>query len=306
MPALNTGTSGVVLPAEVSNEIWAKTIEESAIMSLATKMPLPGAGEEVQLITSDPEAHWRSEMGASQISTPGLASKTIKGYELSVIVPFSNEFKRDKGPLYDEIVERTPKAIGGKVDRTVFGLATKPGELFDQLSNCTAVDIETNPWGGLVNADQAISLGGGILDGWALATQAKGMLLTAVDNNNRPIFVNSATSDKGISALMGSGAHISKNIYKAASGSTPAQLGFAGDWTGARWGSVEDIRMSISDQATLTIDGEQVNLWQNGMFAVKFDFNFGFRTKFPEQFVKLVGKTPATTPSVPSTGQDNG
>lgn len=292
MPAVNTGTSGVVLPAEVSSEVWAKTIEESTIMSLATRMPLPGAGEEVQLITSDPEAHWRGEMGKSQVSTPGLSSKKIKGYDLSVIVPFSNEFKRDKGALYDEIVERTPKAIGGKVDKTVYGLVDKPGELFDTLADATAVDIETNPWSGLVNADQAISLGGGILDGWALATQAKGRLLTACDNTGRPLFVNSTTADKGFSALMGCAAHISKNIYKPAADSDAAQLGFAGDWTGARWGSVEDIKFSISDQATLTIDGEQVNLWENGMFAVKFDFNFGFRAKFKDQFVKLVGKMP--------------
>ncbi len=290
MPATNRETSGIVLQPEVSQEVWSKAIEESCVMSLGTRMPLPGPGVEVQMIASDPEAHWVGEMGKRKVSNPTFASKTIKPYGLAVIVPFSNEFKRDKEALYDEIVARTPKAIGTKVDQTAFGIAEKPGELFDSLADATAVDIETDPWAGLVNADQAVSLGGGILNGWALATQAKGILLSARDNDNRPLFVNSTTADGTFPALMGSPAHITKNAYKAASGAEAAQLGFAGDWSALRWGSVEDIRFSISDQATLTIDGEQVNLWENGMFAVKFEFEFGCRMKFSEQFVKLVGK----------------
>lgn len=305
MAALKTNSPGVSLPPEVASEVWAKTIGESTVMSLATKMSLPGNGQEVDLITSDPEASWKGEGEAGTVSTPGVGSKKIKPYDLNVIVAFSDEFRRDKSNLYDEIVARTPKAIGAKFDKTVYGLATKPGELFDSLAGATAVDIETDPWGGLVNADQAVSLGGGILDGWALAAQAKGMLLSARDNDGRPLFVNSTTSEKGIAALMGSAAHISKNIYKAATTTDAAQLGFAGDWSAARWGCTGDIKMSISDQATLTIDGKQVNLWENGMFAVKFDFFCGFRTKFDDQFVKLVGKTP-TTSTTPSTGQDNG
>ena len=44
MPGMNRETTGVVLPVEVSSEIWTKTIEESAVMQLSRRIELPGAG----------------------------------------------------------------------------------------------------------------------------------------------------------------------------------------------------------------------------------------------------------------------
>ena len=57
----------------------------------------------------------------------------------------------------------------------------------------------------------------------------------------------------------------------------PSVIGYAGDWTQAKYGIVEDVQISISDQATLTIDDEQVNLWERNMFAVRAEIEFGFR-----------------------------
>lgn len=294
---INRGTSGVVLPTEVSSEIWSKTVEQSAVMQLARRVELPGAGQEFQVITGEVEADWVDEMGKKPVSTPSVSSKKMKGYTMAVIVPFSNQFRRDKMALYDEMVARAPLALGTKLDKTVFGGATKPGELFDTMAGCTAVDIESDVWSGLVTADAAVSEADGILNGWAIAPQAKSLLLTAVDGNDRPLFINSLTSDNSVPALMGQPTYVKKGVYlpgtpkNGDTPATPAQLGFAGDWTGAVYGVVEDIQTSISDQATITIDSTPVNLWEKNMFAVRFEFEVGFRMKFADQFVKLVGKT---------------
>ncbi len=287
MPGMNRETTGVVLPVEVSSEIWTKTIEESAVMQLSRRIELPGAGMEFPMITGEPEANWVNETEKKPVSNHSTGSKKMKGYTMAVIVPFSNQFRRDKARLYDEMVASAPKSLGTKLDKTVFGGDTKPGELFDTMADVASVDIESDTWKGLVTADAMVSAGDGILNGWAIAPQAKTMLLTATDAQKRPLFINSMTSDNSVPALMGQPTHVKKGVYLAGS---PAQLGFAGDWSSALYGVVEDIKTSISDQSTITIDGEPVNLWEQNMFAVRFEFEVGFRMKYPEHFVKLVGK----------------
>ena len=83
-----------------------------------------------------------------------------------------------------------------------------------------------------------------------------------------------------ISAESGSISRARSANGSAAAGSTagsPAIVGIAGDWTQARYGVVEnDVQISISDQATLTIGSETVNLWERNMFAVRAEIEVGF------------------------------
>lgn len=299
---VNRETSGILLPAEVSKEIWAKTIDESAIMQLATKIPLLGQGKEFQTITGDPEASWVSETEKIATGKHTFGTKSMKGYKLGVIEPFSMEFKRDKAALYEACVNRLPKSIGVKFDKTVFGLAgAAPGASFDTLADAAAVDIETDPWLGLVTADAAVSASDGMLDGWALAPAAKTILLTEKDGMGRPLFVNSVLADGSVPALLGHPAYVKKGVYKPGTAATstadgtPAQLGFAGEWASAMWGAVEGVRISISEQSTITLDGQPFNLWEHDMFAVKVMFEVGFIVKDIARFAKLVGKTPKKT-----------
>lgn len=289
MAATNEGisrnTTDVLLPLEVSREIWAKTIENSAIMQLAQRRDLPGAGQQFQTIVSDPTAAWVDETDIKPMSRPTLGTASWKGYTMATIIPFSNQFKRDKQSLYDEIIRRAPRVLGTKLDRTVFGLDPAPGELFDTLADATCVDAETDIWEGLVTADGLIAANDGILDGWVISPAYKSMLLTAKDEIGRPLFVNSMTESSKVPLLMGSPAHVKKNAYNDAS---PRLYGFAGDWSSAYYGVVQDIRMQVSDQATLTTEDGVLNLWERNMFAVRFEFEVGFLCKDKGHFVKLV------------------
>ena len=53
---LKRSTSGVVLPAQVSTEIWANTQEQSAVMAVSRQISLPGSGVTIPLITGDSAA----------------------------------------------------------------------------------------------------------------------------------------------------------------------------------------------------------------------------------------------------------
>lgn len=283
----NRGTTGVNLPFEVANEIWQKTQEASAIMRLARPMDLPGSGVEVDMITGDPTVEWVGESEEIAVSKHTVGTKKIKGYKMGVILAFSNEFQRDKTRLYDDMIARVPLKIAEKFDGTCFGKYTVPGELFDNFSTCDAVDVATDPWAGLVAADAAIAENNAILNGYCISPKMKSLLLTAKDGDQRPLFVNSVASD-GVPVLLGSPTFLSRNAYVEG---TPNMLGVAGDWNSARYGVVQGITMSATDQSTITIDGAAVNLWQRDMFAIKFTFEVGFRLRFEDEFVRLTDAT---------------
>ena len=42
------------------------------------------------------------------------------------------------------------------------------------------------------------------------------------------------------------------------------------------YGTVEGVKISISDEATLTISNSAVNLWEHNMFAVRAEIEVGF------------------------------
>lgn len=126
-------TTTITLPGEVSSEILQKTQESSAVMALARSIKLPGLGVTIPVITGDPEAAWVGETDKKPVKRGTLATKVMQPYTLAVIVPFSNQFRRDVPALYDELVKRLPLALAQKFDATVFGGVTVPGSNFDTL-----------------------------------------------------------------------------------------------------------------------------------------------------------------------------
>ena len=269
-----TNRTNIDLPPEVSQEIIQKTQEGSAVMRLARNITLPGRGVEIPVIVSDPEAAWTDETDNKPVSNPGLETKTMRGYKLAVIVPFSNQFRRDAAALYDAIVERIPGALGQKFDATVFGAVAAPGSDFDTFASCNAHSIASDVYQGLVDADTDISMNGGITNGYVISPQGKGLLLGAVDGDHRPLFINNV-SEGAIPMILGARAEISKGAYVAGS---PNTVGIAGDWTKAVCGIVEEIEIAFSSDASLTLaNGSTINLFQRNMFAVRAEIEIGFR-----------------------------
>ena len=276
MSGIQTNRTAIDLPVDVSNEILQKVKESSAIMSLAREIKLPGRGTAINVITSDPDAAWVGETSAKPVGNPGLQTKVLRPYKLAVIVPFSMEFKRDAAALYDALIQRLPGALGLKFDQTVFGVVSKPGSDFDNFASCTGQEIGTSAYDGLVAADTDIATHGGILNGFALAPQGKGVLLASKDQNGRPLFINSV-AEGAIPMVLGAKTVIAKGAYN----SETNQVGVAGDWTNAIWGTVEGVQISYSEDATLTyVESDvtkTVNLFQNNMFAVRAEIEVGFR-----------------------------
>lgn len=275
MAGTPTNRTNITLPTDVSNEILAKMQTESAVMRLARRIDLPGRGVSIPVITSDPTATWVGETEAKAVSNPGLTTKIMSAYKLAVIVPFSNEFRRDAARLYDELIRRLPLALAQKFDATVFGNGSAPGDNFDTFANCTAQNIgSTATYAGLVAADTDIADNGGIMNGIALSPAGKGAILAATDQQGRPLFINNM-AEGAAPMILGAPVVISKGAYKAGS---PNVVGAAGDWSQALYGTVEGVVIDYSSDATLQVnESTTINLFQQNMFAVRAEIEIGFR-----------------------------
>ena len=271
--AIDINRNTINLPGEVSSEILQKTQESSAVMSLARQIALPGLGVTIPIITGDPEAEWVGETDKKPVKRGSMATKVMTPYTLAVLVPFSNQFRRDIPALYDALVQRLPLALAKQFDATVFGGVSAPGSNFDTLSSVTAQSIKTDAYGALVAADSDIADHDGILNGFVLAPKGKAALLTAVDGKKRPLFINNV-AEGAVPMILGAATYQSKGAYVAGD---PATVGFAGDWTQAVYGTVEGVQIAISDQATLTDGDSSINLFQQNMFAVRAEIEVGFR-----------------------------
>lgn len=277
---ISTTTNGVVLPKDVSKQIIAETLQDSAIMQLATQTAIPSTGVTFQTITGEPTADWVSETELKPVGTHTFGSKSVTPYKMAVIEPFSAEFIRDKTALYNECVRRLPFALSKKFDQTVLG-TTAPGTGFDVLGDCTKVAIDKDAYEAFVTIDGNIADADGMMNGIALGAKGRSLLLAQTDKQGRPLFTPGVESGQ-LGNVLGAGVSVQKPIYVAGK---PATVGIAGDFANAFYGISDAITISKSDQASLKLsDGTVLYLFQQNMVAVRVEFTVGFYVRDKAQY----------------------
>ena len=213
-----------------------------------------------------------------------FGNKNLKGYTLAVIVPFSNQFRRDLPALYSAIEQKLPQALAKKFDRTALGFETSPGTGFDTLADAPTQELT----GSYDDYLAALGTVGGASDdaditAWALSKSAEIDALGIADNAGRPLLIQDIQREGAIGSIL------ARPVFKSnyAADATTNVVGIAGDWGSTAWGFVEGISISISDQATLNDGGTPLNLWQRNMFAVRAEVEVGFAVRDANRFVKL-------------------
>jgi HK97 family phage major capsid protein len=286
-------TTNVIFDPEVSNEIITKAQEQSAIMQLAQRMSIAPEGKKFQTITGDPAPEWVAETNDKPVDFFSFGTKTVIPYKMALIVPFSDEFRRDKNALYNECVSRVPKLFGKKFDATVLG-TTAPGTGFDVLGDASSATIMADTtnhidvYDRFLAVDATIGAADGIMTGIALAPQGRSIVLGAKDGQGYPIFTPGVQSGQ-LGNILGAAVSVKKGVYKAG---TPSIVGIAGDWDEAKWGTNGTLVGSISNEATLVdSDGSIINLWQQNMFAIRFEIEYSFMVKDKNKFVLLTNAT---------------
>lgn len=293
-------TNGVILTPEMSSEIWTDSIKQSALTQLATRVNLPGKGVKWQTLNAPNAAEWVGETAEKPVVDPSFGSKTMIPYKLAQIITVSEEFTRDEANLWNAVQAQASEAIAQAIDKTFLaGTIPLPGaDGVDTLADAQTVSVKNGKYVDFVKIATTVLDNNGDLNGIAITNKGLSKFLSAVDENGRPLMVPGVGSTELGSAF---GARMIKSPwgYKEAvkaSGSgasavqaAPEVLGVAGDWTQAYYGTVQGIRIKMTDTATVKKGSQTINLWQRNMIAFLVEAEVGFIVRDKSKFVVITG-----------------
>ncbi len=304
------------LPAEISAPIFEKAAQESVVQRLVPQYPVGGNGVSVPVITGRPTASWVSEGAIKPATSGAMTLKSLTPKKLAAILVVSEEVVRanpgnyvavmrnelasafavafDRAALHDEGPDGT--AGGGPfatyLDQTmksqeIGATSVANGGVFvDLVEAMRDVVSDTDDTGRRYQ-----------LNGWALDSVLEPALWGAVDTAGRPIWTDVASGLAG-SPLTGSGRLLGRQSFMGEGVSTFNQtsvVGYGGDFTQAAWGVVGGISYSVSNQATVTIDGELVSLWENNLVAIRAEAEYGFLLNDAASIVKFTNTIPTAS-----------
>ena len=288
-----------LLPKEVSSEIIAKMAEASVVQSLARRVSVPGYGLTIPVISGEPTADWVAETAEKPVSRHTLNKLVLTPKKLAVIEPFSDEFRRDLPGLYAELARRLPASLAKRFDLdALYGNRSQIGSLYDETkaasTNADTVQLDaTGTYQDVLDGITKVADNGYDATGLAVSPAGEALLMGATTTAGSPLFIPSAQTSSGVGSVFGRPVFRSRNVTQTgldADGSGVGTtnftaLGIVGQWDQAIWGTVEGVKISFSDQATLNDGGTQLNLWQRNMFAVRAEIEIGFVVADPKAFV---------------------
>lgn len=280
------GSSNVVLPAPVSQEIWQNIQDASVVMGRARRVELPGSGVTFQEIVGDPTPAFVGETDRKPVSNPTFQKKTLVPHKIAVVSTYSDEFRRDLPALFNALVGRLPGALAKTFDLAALHGVNAPVSNFDTLAGADTVSV-ANTTAGSVDAYAGFLAALGKvpeLNGWALSPQGEVIALSNRDTAGGPILVGSAADSGSIGRIVGRDVFRSGNAAYAADGT----VGIGGDWSKAVWGMVEGVSIDISDNPVYASNGDLVSAgWQDNMISVRAEIHVGFIAD-DSAFVRLV------------------
>ena len=302
--------SGFITP-EQSAPIFERAARQSVVQQLCRRVPLSYKGTSVPVVTGRPVANWVAE-GATKPATSGsMTLKTIEPKKLAAIVVDSAEVVRaDPGGYVSSARDRFAEAFAIAFDYAALhdlggdGTGTGPFSTYlDQTTKGTELGGTSQANGGIL-ADLKEAMAEIVQDsdasgrrykltGWAIDEAIEPMFWGAVDSTGRPIWTD-LPYDASSSFLGSAGRLLNRPAFMGEGVATPnltSGVGYAGDWSQAVWGNVGGITYDVSDQATVTIDGSLVSLWENNLVAIRAEAEYGFLVNDVDAFVKLTNNS---------------
>jgi len=288
----NSDFSGF-LNREQSAAIFDQAAKTSVVQQLATRIPLGINGQSIPVTTGKMSAGWVAE-GAQKPSSKGsMALKTIDPKKIAAIAVVSAEVVRaNPGGYMDLLRPQIAEAFAVAFDAAALYGTSSPFSTNLATGSSTQEFTGTTPAFTAVYDDLNAGLGtlvnaGKKLTGWAFDNRFEPVLNGSKDTANRPLFTESPFTETAgpirQGRLLGRQAYIGDGIYDA----TTKTYGFAGDWSQAVWGAVGGINYNVSTEATVTINGSLVSLWENNLVAILAEAEYGFLVNDPSSFVKF-------------------
>jgi hypothetical protein len=221
-----SNVSTTLLPPTITGPIFDKAVEQSAVMSLARRVPLSVNAQTAIPVPMDiPVADWVAEGGVKPASQVGVGVKLMTGKKVALLVPVSDEVvMSNPAGLYDQLQQDLPTAIARAFDyAAIAGKSLRTGaagpfaDYLAQTPNSVALGTTAQASGG-VYADLVNTVGKVVdnnydMTGWAADPRLRVDAMLATDTQGRPL-LNPATSAAGSTQdnLLGWPAFFNKGI----------------------------------------------------------------------------------------------
>lgn len=303
-----TDLSTITRPDRVGN-YFDLARKSSVVMSLARKVPLSINGQEFVIQTGKATAGWVAEAGQKPTTESALGLKSMKPHKIAAISVVSAEVVRANPGNYMEVLQADiAEAFAVAFDNAVLHGTSSPfGAYLDQTTNVVELGT-TAPKAGGIYADVVAGLATVVgtknslgyqrkVTGFAFDRAAEPKFLGSVDSVGRPLFVG-ATYTQGQSvtpgSIIGRPALIGDNIATPIVTGTPNTggiVGYGGDWSQIVWGQIGGITFDVSTEATVTLNGSPVSLWEHNLVAIRAETEFGVLINDIDSFVTFTDNT---------------
>ena len=293
---LTSDFTGFLNP-EQSAPIFDDAQRQSAFQQLFRRVPLGATGTAIPYVATKPVANWVSEGQKKPATAAGMDLITLEPKKLAAIAVMSAEVVRaNPGRFTDQLRTELAGAFATAFDYAVGydlgGDGTGSGP-FDAALDDTTKEVELGTAAqadGGIHADIVDGLrqlvdDGKRLTGFALADALEPELLSAVDANGRPLYVDLPT-DSLSQAVARPGRLIGRPSYMGEGVGNGDVVAFGGDFSKGVWGAVGGISYRVSTEAAVTINGALVSLFENNLVAVLAEAEYGFGVVDVEHYVK--------------------
>lgn len=318
-PVKLSGVNGALLPNIVTEAIFVKATEKSAVMSLGRRVPLAmNVTTAIPIPGGVPLAGFVAEGGKKPLGSSNVGFKSISGKKLAVLVPVSAELATtNSGGLYDQLVQDLPTALARAFDFTaihgidlVSGAVTPYNDYLTETSKSITLGTTTTAnggyWADLVSAESTVIDDDWDFTGWIGDRRLRPKLKLQTDLQGRPVYMeNSQLGD-----IYSANTSLAGNLNGYPIAYTPSVSGkmrrqptttdsglraIGGDFSQVAFGVGMDITLKVSDSASyMDEDGVVHSAFQENLVLLLAEAYYGLVIADTSAFVKIYNAT--TTP----------
>lgn len=274
---------GFIKPNEAAN-YFEKARYASSVMQLARQVPLGASGEEIMMSTGKATAGWVSEAGKKPTTETSIGVKSFKPHKIAAISVVSAEVVRANPGNYMSLLQDEIAASFAEA----FDAAALHGDgpFTNSVSDTTkSVSLAPSAYDGVVEALRVLANDKKKLNGFAFDRIVEADFLSEKDGNDRPLFID--TPLENTASVITPGRIIGRSAFLGDGIAKDEVVGFAGDWSQLVWGTVGGIKFDVSTQASVTLGGELISLFENNLVAIRAEAEYGLLINDVESFASI-------------------
>lgn len=281
------------IPSEQGTLVVKEFMANSVIAQLAKPEPMTKPVKRFNYLAEGPGAYWVDEAEKIQTSKATWLDAKMEAKKLAVIIPVSKEFlKYSVTDFFNEMKPAIAEAFYTKFDQAAlfgngspYAAGVSVWENIDTSANKIVKGTGTNLYQDFNSLLALVEDADADPNGLTTTKKFRKDLRGTVDTQGLPIF-NDVKGGATADALGLPIGYVNGKAWDY----TKAEV-ITGDWDYARYGILQGIEYSISEDATLSTvvgaDGKAINLFERDLVALKATMMVAFMTLKEDAFAAL-------------------